>query len=749
MAKFRPFRVVGYVDAEFEQFFEHGRLAAKLVSYSVLTAKGRREQQLSASELVSWLQARIEQTKNFVPVICGLGLLRMLWPVLPQLRAKWHVQPLAQSARTVYVLDLCGSDGRRLLRLWDLDHLQEGGPAVLRAVAGLSPELSTCATMRSFLAWLLSCHPELKSTDMGFKVLTKTSLVRCFGERTVGTLRSPAAHKAESSVYSSFTALCRQEAPRSWEQYALRKACFRGGLAFTAASEALKLQKRVASFDVTSMHHSFISGRLVPVRFEQASPKLLEAAAKRVLAVSRESVLAHYEQPFPVAFHARFRFTGLRPKKGTVFERQGIALLAKGKLAKSTAFAWGQEANAEAISRVQEAGLGDSAKGAAYAFGKLVSAREATLALSELELWAMSRAYAWESMEALEGELASRWVLPPDYLVLLDSALYGAKSELKQLLKAKKNGEQYTVESEFIPQAIAESEDLPFIESYYNSSIKVLFNSVYGTQAQDPYKPSYGSDLKLTKSLPSFGPAERSRAKSLYTYGLRIAGSSRLHLVLAMELVEQALGSSVAITGGDTDSLKIALGNTPPSAVLAALQPLLAATQSAIQKACSKAAAYWPGKAGCLPGVGGFELEGEPAEWHMEYWTKTRVSVHSSGLELTCAGLAQPLHGLGVAQALDRLASKYGYKKVLREGMGYGLIVDCSLSWQQGEQWGPEGTCVVEYPLERELGGYERQSNIESLAAVGATAPRERRLSLVGGRVLLTDELSGEVLMEG
>ena len=320
------------------------------------------------------------------------------------------------------------------------------------------------------------------------------------------------------------------------------------------------------------MHHSFISGRLVPVRFEQASPKLLEAAAKRVLAVSRESVLAHYEQPFPVAFHARFRFTGLRPKKGTVFERQGIALLAKGKLAKSTAFTWGQEANAEAISRVQEAGLGDSAKGAAYAFGKLVSAREATLALSELELWAMSRAYAWESMEALEGELASRWVLPPDYVVLLDSALYGAKSELKQLLKAKKNGEQYAAKSEFIPRAIVESGDVPFIESYYQSSIKVLFNSLYGTQAQDPYKPAYDSELNLAKTMPSFGPAERSRAKSLYTYGLRIAGGSRLHLVLAMELVEQALGSSVAITGGDTDSLKIALHKQSPSTVLAVLQ---------------------------------------------------------------------------------------------------------------------------------------------------------------------------------
>lgn len=747
MAKFRPFRVVGYLDAKFEQFFEQGRLTAKLVSYSVLTAKGRREQQFSASELVSWLQARIEQTKNFVPVVCGLGLLRMLWPVLPALRAKWRVQPLAQSARSVYVLDLCSTEGTQLLRLWDLNHLQEGGPAVLRAVAGLSPELSTCATMRSFLSWLLSCHPELKQTDLGFKVLTKTSLVRCFGQRTVGTLRSPAAHKAESSVYSSFTALCRQEAPRSWEQYAIRKACFRGGLAFTAASEALKLQHRVASFDVTSMHHSFISGRLVPVRFEEASPKLLEAAAKRVLSVSRESVLAHYEQPFPVAFHARFRFTGLRPKKGTVFERQGIALLAKGKLAKSTAFAWGQEANSEAISRVQEAGLGDSAKGAAYAFGKLVSAREATLALSELELWAMSRAYSWESMEALEGELTSRWVLPPDYVILLDSTLYGAKAELKQLLKAKRNGKQYAAKSEFIPRAIVESGDVPFIESYYQSSIKVLFNSLYGTQAQDPYKPSYGSDLKLTKSLPSFGPAERSRAKNLYTYGLRIAGGSRLHLVLAMELVEQALGSSVAITGGDTDSLKIALHKQSPSTVLAALQPLLAATQSAIAKACSKAAAYWPGKAGVLPGVGGFELEGEPAKWHMEYWTKTRVSVHDD-LELTCAGLAQPLHGLGVAQALDRLSAKYGYERVLRDGMGYGLIVDSSLSWQQGEQWGPEGTCVVEYPMERELGGYERQSNIESLKAVGAEAPRERRLSLVGERVLLTDEISGEVLME-
>lgn len=747
--KFKPFRVVGFFSAAFEQGFENGQLKSKLTSVSVLTERGRRERQLSGPEFVSWLEARVKQTVKFVPVVAGQGVLKQLWSLLPLMRERWTLRPLAQSSRAVYVLDLCSEEGEPLLRLWDLEPLQEGGTEVLKTVAGLPESYSACESMRGFLRWLLACHPELKATDLGFRVLTKTSLVRLFGQRTVGELRSPAAHKKASTVYSSYLAKCREEAPCSWEQYAIRKACFRGGLAFTAASEALKLETRVASYDVTSMHHAFISGRLLPVQFAKAGKPVLEAAAKAVLATSMDAILEHYERPFSVAFHARFRFTGLKPRAGSVFERQGIALLAKAKLAKSTSFAWGQEANSAAITAVQEAGLGDQARGAAFAFGKLVSAREATLALSELELWCLGQAYEWSSMEAVEGELTTRFVLPPDYTILLDSALYSMKKQVKQLLAARRAGRAFEASSEFIPEAIAKSTDVAFLESYYQSSIKVLFNSIYGLQAQDPWKPSFTEDFSLTRERPTFSSAERARAKGLFTYGLRIAGGSRLHLVIAMLLVEKTLGSSVSITGGDTDSLKIALGSVPASAVLTALEPLLTASQRAIEVACSKAAAYWPGKAGQLPGVGGFELEGEPAELHEELWTKARASVHAGKLELTCAGLAQPLHGLGVAEALQQLAGKYGWKKVLTEGLGYGLIVDATLSWQQGEQWGPEGSCVVSYPMDRELGSYESLANIESLKAIGAEPLEERRLSVSGGRVLLTSEATGEVIMEG
>ena len=746
--KFKPFRVVGFFSASFEQAFEEGQLKSELKSVSVLTEKGKKEQELTGSEFVAWLEARVKQTRKFIPVIAGQQVLKQLWSLLPLLRERWTLRPLAQSSRAVYTIDCCNQDGEPLLRLWDLEPLQEGGSEVLKTIAGLPESYSDCETMRGFLKWLLACHPELKPTDLGFKVITKTSLVRCFGERSVGRLHSPAAKKKNSSVYTSYLAKCREEAPTSWWQYAIRKSCFRGGLAFTAASEALKIEERVASYDVTSMHHTFISGRLLPVGFTRASKPMLEEAAQAVLGTSMEEILENYERPFKIAFHARFHFTELKPKTGSVFERQGIALLAKAKLAKATSFAWGQEANSAAISSVQEAGLGDQAHGGTFAFGKLVSAKEATLALSELELWCLGQAYQWESMEAVEGEMTSSFVLPPDYTILLDSALYSMKSQIKQLIAARKAGTPFEAKSEFIPDAIAKSTDLPFLESYYQSSIKTLFNSLYGIQAQDPWKPSFASDFSLKRERPSFTSAERGKAKGLFTYGLRIAGGSRLHLVLAMLLVEKALGTKVSITGGDTDSLKIALHSTPAEAVLTALEPLLEASQRAIKTACSKAAAYWPGKAGVLPGVGGFELEGEPAELHEELWTKARASIHDSKLEFTCAGLAQPLHGIGVAEALDQLAEKYGWEKVLTEALGYGLIIDSSLSWQQGEQWGPEGTSVASFPMDRELGSYESLANIESLRFIGVTPLEERRLSLSSGKAVLTLESTGEIIME-
>ena len=63
----------------------------------------------------------------------------------------------------------------------------------------------------------------------------------------------------------------------------------------------------------------------------------------------------------------------------------------------------------------------DVAENGRFAFGKLVEAASCIVNVSELELWCMSRVYAWDDMEVILGEGTMSFVKPPDYVTLLSN----------------------------------------------------------------------------------------------------------------------------------------------------------------------------------------------------------------------------------------------------------------------------------------------------------------------------------------
>ena len=171
----------------------------------------------------------------------------------------------------------------------------------------------------------------------------------------------------------------------------------------------------------------------------------------------------------------------------------------------------------------------------------------------------MSRVYAWDSMEVILGEGTMSFVKPPDYVTLLSNLFYARKAACKEILKTYVTGTPYALDiPETVPEGIAarirsgemERADL---EAYYNSTVKGMFNAIYGMEGQDVFKPGYkvedgeiSVDRSTVVSRETYAEhyEDAKRKLVLYPYGLRIVGGSRMALVAAIESIDRVLGDS-------------------------------------------------------------------------------------------------------------------------------------------------------------------------------------------------------------
>lgn len=648
---------------------------------------------------------------GYIPIICAYNLMFDLQTLMESLSKDYEIKAIAQSSTNAYVVDLMDG-GVTLLRFWDTFHLEMGGLAAMGRVAGLpkatgdwdyslirTPETPLTddevfyarrdvQVIPAYLRYILESNPWVTRDDLGVKVLTKTSLVRTMAERVIGPRQYLTEKRNLMRISGAYKAICEQEYPPDFPTYALRKACFRGGFTFTAARTANDVVHSVWSLDVTSMHHTFICGSFIPNHFRPMDARTLQALAEGVTDISLAQVLQCYANPFRCGFHARIRFRGLRLREGSVFDFMGIALIPKSKFnITSESLDSVPGPNVEAEDSIRAKGYRDTVRGGEFALGKLYRAAQCILHLNEFELWSLSRVYEWDSMEVLEGEGTHSMCRPPDYVVLQSMNLFGAKSQMKELLAGYEEGSPY---DGCIPSLLETMEgairsgEVPksFLESFYLSTVKGMFNGIYGVQAQDVLRPDYecnGGDLEVDRSTVAneLNYVERSpkKKKVLYPYGMRIVGRSRMHLVIAMQLIYHSLGDRALITGGDTDSLKIAYDG-PSADLLEALEPLHSASRAALkvtgERAKSHGGEWW----NPMEGVGEFDVENsEPYPHHIEFWNKFRISVDGEGhSHVTCAGLPQPPGLYGITDYLDERLGKFHVKQALSV-MGYNTLV--------------------------------------------------------------------------
>lgn len=683
-------------------------------------------------EMIDYIHSLVAWSKetNEVPIICAYNMMFDLQPLMEELRKVYEMKTCAQSGTHVYTLDLYDKEDNLLLRFWDTFYLEMRGLAAMGETCGLEKAKGDwdytlirhqetpltdqelyyakrdVQVIPAYLQYLLKANTWLKQADLGVSVLTKTSLVRQMAKREIGNLRRLKDTGKEISQSKMFAKLCEQELPKTFESYGLRKACFRGGLTFTSARYAMEVLKNVASLDVTSMHHAFINGRYIPVKFKRATNDKLEEAYNYIInELPLEDVLYNYHAPIPYAFHMLIRFDNIRLKKGSVFEKFGIATIPSAKF-RQKASKWSQEeinnyANiyAEEMNRMN--GWIDRAMNAKFAFGKLYAADTCFIHLTEVELCAINLVYEWDSHECILGEITQSFNRPPDYVTLQSNLLYGMKNGVKDVLKNYKHGEKYIREiSSTIPEGISTqikqgSMSEQFLESYYTSTVKGQFNSIYGTMAQDIYKPDYfvqkDGSLQIDKnsqiSKENWNKKQPDWCHVLYTYGMRIVGGSRLHLIISMILLYEYFGNKIIITGGDTDSIKIALSSDiTDDQIMQALKPLHDAITDAINLTQERVREEYPKLTSELKDVGCFEIEycGGSNRYvlHMEAWNKARVSLDSNNkIHLTCAGLSRPDQAYHMERVIEDMLKQYKAEEILPVLLGYNTWVMPKLSF--------------------------------------------------------------------
>lgn len=671
------------------------------------------------SELISW-----GITNNIIPIIAAYNLMFDLQPLMHSLNACYGMKINAQTSTSAYTVDLIkGKDV--LLRFWDTFYLEMGGLRAMGEICGLpkavgdwnyslirTPETPLTdrelyyagrdtQVIPAFLEYLCRSNEWLTSDMLGCRVLTKTSLVRQMAYHEIGNLKYKKANGKKMNLLMSFEMTCKQEFAKTFQQYALRKACFRGGLTFTSANYANRVWRNVASLDVTSMHHTFINGRMLPVHFTPRHTNVLKLICEVIMDTSMETVLKYYYKPFNSAIHVRIEFNNLRVKKHTIFEKAGIGIIPEGKFTKTATKSDLQENELlkTAEVNIKLSGWLDRAVNPVFAFGKLMSADKVIMHVNEVELWCINQVYDFTSFNIILGEATRKFTVPPDYVTLQSNLLFERKQDMKKVLKKYTEHKPYPEQiPKSIPDGIADelrngNANMQFLQSYYNSTVKGMFNGIYGTQAMDVMKPSFivndGNivvDQASIVNQDTYVGMMPKKIRVLYTYGMRIVAGSRMHLIIALMLLDHAFKDRVHPTGGDTDSIKIAVDDdVTDDDLAAALRDIAVASDNAIDFTQRRNRLNFMPLSSKLTDIGHFDIEsaGDTTRWdyHFEAWNKARISMSSGKYHITCAGLSRPRDVYHIETFCDDLAKNgYTFEQIAPYVLGYNVFVTNSIS---------------------------------------------------------------------
>lgn len=668
-----------------------------------------------ALDLYGKLAQIVETEYDYVPVIACHNLAFDMYGLAPFFE-NYDVRVLAKSQRKPITFTIKDESGNARLVFWDT--LVFSGQSLKRMGedAGFSkavgkwdytlirtPETplsddeiiyakDDIYTLLVWLSWWLGQNPDIEPEKLALNVVTKTGVVR---ERR--KLRFSNLKNGRYNVGRHWLFMNRTQAPKSDDELFTMQAATRGGFTFCASKTAsipFELEgtgQICAAYDATSQHPAQMVSHRVPINFRETSAKVLELIFNLIGKVSVNDVLKKWSKPFTSALYAAFTFTKLRPRKGSIFEKHGIYPLASARFKSSENFEMNED-NGDMISQDEnrrKKGYADTAINPVFAFGKLVSADECTLYITELAAWEIWQAYEWDEVKAEHGYFTGRFVRPCDMAVISVMQFYQAKNEFKaargEYLKTGTitNGEKL-VTLGFPVSLVADMREGCLsrndLEAAYLST-KANLNALFGIEASNEYR----RDTVLTSSgieyTGEMGICNKPKnPKAWYQYGQRIVGWSRIAQICTMTLADPHV---THIVNGDTDSVKFIMQEENLDKLNHALERLGRAIDWGKSDNCYRAKAQYPLLYDPLEGIGHYVQE-FTTRYFCAAWNKAYCELESGKFSFTLAGIpSRDVYIKNDAGELELFAKRLDgvADDLFSRGASFGQICDVLLGY--------------------------------------------------------------------
>lgn len=671
-----PCRIIGAYDSETTNYVENGEHIAYPILHqigllddtevNVITPDNVEEH--VAIELYRHtyeLYERLDDIVNsytgkYLPVLVCHNLSFDMYSLAPWL-SRHDVRVLAKSPRKPISFSIKDGDGNTVLIIWDTLIFSQQSLSRMGADCGYPKAIgkwdydkirtpNTSLTddetiyakhdiyaLIAWLGWWLRRNPEISPDKLGRNVVTKTGVVR--ERRRVRFENVKSISSAKNSVGRYWYYRCSTEAPKTDDELYTMFACTRGGFTFCASRYAsvpfdlVDSNKVIAGYDATSMHPAQLVSSYVPYCFREVSAEVLLSDFMLIGKYTVDDVLSCWEKPFPVAFNACFRFSNLRPKNGTIYERDGILPLASARYKSADSIRTmedednGDKCNYDA--HLIERDYTDKATNAKVAFGKLVSADIAYLYITELSAFEIWTCYEWDSVEAVHGYETGRFTKPNDIDVISVMQFYAAKNAFKQAREEYYqcatifNGE--TLKALGIPESIIDGmENAAILDNDIEQmylSLKSDLNSIFGISCSNEYRRDTVLGASGIEYQGNFGLCNKPKnPKVWYQFGQRIVGKSRIAQLCAIELLSPYVDG---IINGDTDSIKVLIDKSNLDKAQNALDKIGKAIDKGKKRTCNRITVKYPDLYDSLDYIGyyvhEFSADRFCASWNKAY----------------------------------------------------------------------------------------------------------------------------------
>lgn len=668
----KPYRIVGAYDSETTNYDDAGEICAFPILHQLGLLQDTLIQEVTCEnveqvcnvhmyrhslDLYSALDDIASGSVPYVPVILCHNLAFDMYGLAPWLN-RHDVRVLAKSARKPITFTVQDDEGNPVLVIWDtlifsqqsLERMGEDcqyakGVGEWDYAKVRTPDTPLTAlevdyakrdiyTLLAWFGWWVRRNPDIDVSRLALNVVTKTGVVR---ERRRVRFDQLRGNGQKQNVGRYWLYRCRMEQPKDDDELYTMFAVTRGGFTFVASANASRpfdltgSDKVVSAYDATSQHPAQICSHVYPISFKKMPPDVLLLAFNLIGKISFDRVLERWEKPFPVAFYACYRFKNLRPKTGSVFERDGVLPLASARYKTPEQLLEDNGDKQAYDDEMKRHNYCDCVVNAVCAFGKLVSADLAELYITELTAWEMWQCYEWDDVDAVHGYETGRFVKPSDMDIISVMQFYKAKD----MFKAAR--EEYYGTGTIICGEVLENLGIApaIVEGMKDGSIpdtdveatylglKADLNAIFGISCSNQYRRQTVLNATGIEYVGEFGICNAPKnPKVWYQFGQRIVGWSRIAQICAIKLLEPFCET---IVNGDTDSIKVVCDKSKLPDMERSLFRLGRAVDKGKEKVCSRVKRVYPSLYDSLDGIGHYVHEFNAdrfcASWNKAYCT--------------------------------------------------------------------------------------------------------------------------------